>query len=635
MPVIGTAGHVDHGKTALIAALTGMDTDRLPEEKARGMTTDLGFAHFESGGIQIGVIDVPGHERYIRNMVAGASGVDGAMLVIAADDGWMEQTRRHAAVLAALGVPIIALVITKSAIVSPGRPRLVAKEAEARLGEIGATGAMGATGQTRRSPPWIAVDSLSGEGIAELRALLAVGIRDLEAVSEDRRSGKAPIGLIPFFGAVPAFAPARLAPKRSEGAPFLHVDRSFILSGTGQVVAGSLRGGRLGAGDELELLPSGEKLRVRGLQRYGEPVAVADPGSRVAITFARTGASIGRGNCLAAAGSGHFAARSLYLALDPGSRGFRPRAGVSLELATGTIHCDARVWPSRTGGFLRLAPELSVAVAFGQAVMLLQKGGAELLASGSAFLIGGHEAGERRKIEEALALAQGDLPDTVLAKADFDLGAAACLRFKDCIVAPRSGERAGEWIFSETSWKSAVRTVVAAAGEPGGFPEQGIAGRLGIPLEAAVSLIGRLAAEKIIIVNNKQVVPAAEAGAPALPKPLAELARRLEAAGSEGLDLGPEAAAGAKNALGVLCRAGRAISLDGRLFLSPEAYQAFVQALVGHRPAGSRLGVGEAKAATGLSRKWILPLLNRMERDGRVRRSGDDRIVLGSEAGRD
>ncbi len=595
MPVIGTAGHVDHGKTALIAALTGTDTDRLPEEKARGMTTDLGFAHFENGGGPIGVIDVPGHERYIRNMVAGASGIDGAMLVIAADDGWMEQTERHAAVLAALGVPLLALVITKSDIVPPGRPAKVALEALARL-EV-----LAAKGWPRRPPPWIAVDSLSGLGVAELRELLAEAIRDAVALS------------------------------KGDGPPFLYVDRSFNLPGTGQVVAGSLRGGRLACGDELVQLPSGERLRVRGLQCYGEAVTEALPGSRVALSFAKTGASIERGQCLAAAGSGHAAARSLYLVLDPACRDYKPRAGASLEMAIGTMHCDARAWPSRRGGFLRLSPELPVAAAFGQVLILLRKGGAEVLTSGRVFAIGGGEAGERRRIEEALGRVPAPMPDLASAKADFDLAAAGWLHLSDRIVVPSFGERAGEWIFTEAFWTSALRIVLASAAEPGGFPERGLAGRLGLAMEAARALIARLAAEKLIIVNNKRILPPNGDGASSLPKALAELARRLEAAGEEGLDLGPEAAPGAKSSLDALCRADRAVSLDGRLFLSPEAYRAFVRAILGRRPAGSRFGVGEAKAATGLSRKWILPLLNRMESDGRVRRSGDERIVLASE----
>ena len=137
MRVIGTSGHVDHGKSTLIEALTGIDPDRLPEEKERGMTIDLGFAWFPgAGGEPVGVIDVPGHERFIRNMVAGAWSLDAALLLVAADDGWMQQTQDHAVVLAALGVPAAILVITKTDIATPDRVAEVRRDAEARAAAI-------------------------------------------------------------------------------------------------------------------------------------------------------------------------------------------------------------------------------------------------------------------------------------------------------------------------------------------------------------------------------------------------------------------------------------------------------------------------------------------------------------------
>ncbi|MEI6877264.1 MAG: GTP-binding protein, partial [Spirochaetota bacterium] len=400
MPVIGTAGHVDHGKTALIAALTGIDTDRLPEEKARGMTTDLGFAHFKGGGMTIGVIDVPGHERYMRNMVAGAWGIDGAMLVVAADDGWMEQTARHAEVLAALGVPIIVIVVTKADTVPEARVAIVAEEARSRLAELSPT----------VSPPWVAVDSLRGRGIAELGGIL--------------------IAALGALGAKPA----------GEAAPFLFADRAFTLPGPGLVVTGSLRGGPLSAGDELLLLPAGERLRVRSLQRYGVPAQVAEPGSRVAISFLKSRTTLARGDCLASPESSFRATKSCYLALDRRYTSWKPRTGLTLESATGTVHVDAQLWLARTPGFIRVVFDVPVATAPGQAVILLRKGGADILASGRVLAIGGEAADDRRRIEAVLPSAREaalvDGASIAQVRGAFDLAYAGCLPLGSGLALP-------------------------------------------------------------------------------------------------------------------------------------------------------------------------------------------------------
>src|SRR5207244_4759763 len=213
---LGTAGHIDHGKTALVRALTGVDTDRLPEEQARGMTIDLGFAPLRlPSGRRLSVVDVPGHERFVRTMVAGATGVDLFLMVIAADDGVMPQTREHAAVLAALDVRRGVVAVTKSDLADPG-PALL--EAADLLGGV----------------PTVAVSARTGAGVDELRAALDAVASEVRPRSED------------------ADGPARL-----------HVDRSFTIRGAGTVVTGTLWAGSSGRGDTLVLLPRGESVRVR------------------------------------------------------------------------------------------------------------------------------------------------------------------------------------------------------------------------------------------------------------------------------------------------------------------------------------------------------------------------------------
>ncbi|MGE5618266.1 MAG: selenocysteine-specific translation elongation factor [Sphingomonadaceae bacterium] len=245
MYVVGTAGHVDHGKSTLVHALTGIDPDRLREEKERGMTIDLGFAWLKlPSGQEISIVDVPGHERFIKNMLAGVGGIDVALLVVAADEGPMPQTDEHLAILDLLGIARGVVAITKADLVDEEWMELVKAEVEERLGPTSLAGA-----------PMLPVSSTTGRGLQELLATL------------DR-----------VLAAVP--------PKRDVGKARIPVDRVFTVPGFGTVITGTLIDGELRVGQEVELLPSGKKSRVRGIQSHKKKTDVARPGSRVAVNLA-------------------------------------------------------------------------------------------------------------------------------------------------------------------------------------------------------------------------------------------------------------------------------------------------------------------------------------------------------------
>ncbi len=245
--ILGTAGHIDHGKTALVAALTGVDTDRLPEEKQRGITIDIGFAHLEVGDVQFGIVDVPGHERFIRNMLAGAAGVDLAMLVIAADDSIMPQTREHLAILELLQIPAGLIVLTKCDLVEPEWLDLVEDEARALVRNTFLDGA-----------PIVRTSAVSGVGIEELKRSLA------DLASKMRRSDDE---------------------QQGPGDFRLPVDRSFVLGGLGTVVTGTVWSGVISTAQELEWLPAGRRVRLRGLQSHGQAVESVQAGQRAAMNL--------------------------------------------------------------------------------------------------------------------------------------------------------------------------------------------------------------------------------------------------------------------------------------------------------------------------------------------------------------
>ncbi len=262
--VAGTAGHIDHGKSALVKALTGVDPDRLEEEKRRGMTIDLGFAHFDlPSGLRVGLVDVPGHERLIKNMLAGAAGVDLVLLVIAADEGVMPQTREHLDILRFLRVRRGIVVLNKVDLVQDPEWLVLVREDVAKL----------CAGTFLQDAPVIPVSARTGAGIPELVAAMDRALREIP----------------PRDAQVPARLP---------------VDRSFTMAGFGTVVTGTLWSGRVRAGDVLELLPAGREVRVRQVQSHGAVVEDAHAGQRVALNL--TGVArdeVVRGHVLAAPGS--------------------------------------------------------------------------------------------------------------------------------------------------------------------------------------------------------------------------------------------------------------------------------------------------------------------------------------------
>ncbi|HJU56791.1 MAG TPA: selenocysteine-specific translation elongation factor, partial [Pyrinomonadaceae bacterium] len=259
--IVGTAGHIDHGKTALVRALTGVDADRLPEEKRRGITIDLGFAELELDGVRVGFIDVPGHERFVKNMLAGAHGIDAVALVIAADEGVMPQTREHFDICRLLGVRHGLVVITKADTVDDELLALVHAEAEELV-----------RGSFLEGAPVLTVSARERTGLEELKTTL------LEVAQ-----------LVP---ARPASSVARLP-----------IDRSFTMRGFGAVATGTLVAGRIAEGDELELLPEGARVRVRGLQVHNARVERAVAGQRTAVNLGGVeAAEVLRGMVLAPVG---------------------------------------------------------------------------------------------------------------------------------------------------------------------------------------------------------------------------------------------------------------------------------------------------------------------------------------------
>jgi small GTP-binding protein len=663
MRVIGTAGHVDHGKTALIQALTGMDADRLPEEKARGMTTDLGFAWYEDEeGQPIGVVDVPGHERYLRNMVAGAWGLDLALLLIAADDGWMPQTELHASILASLGIAGLIALISKADLAGEARLSELEADLGGRLGSI-----------FGRPVPVLRVAATQGRGITELKAAISAELRTL-----------------------PVPEPAKA---------YYYLDRSFKVRAGGTVVTGTLRGGPIAAGDRLTLWPRGEPLKVKGVQSYRVGRERAEAGSRAALAVPALKDEYARGQLLTDPAliplSGRdFLCKLLPLpggdTLCPGDKKGRPfiRPGVEAELALGSAKTDATLWPIKDSPFLRVRAGEAIACPPGFPFVLLRKGGAELIGRGlvvSAGTVPGAAAGGKagaRQESSAGGIAPGQASGAVsgaaggvkpgarqgspaggperepgrglgstLRRAD---EAAASLRaaglkgsagailaacaelfardygelasypgfesLPDEALAAAALLRVGPYLVARERYSSTREVLQRLASKPGGMNRAEADSAAALPPALTGAALAALEREGALV---KEAASWKRPGSePELSPAQGLLLKRLAAAGKEGLEPGKSAPSADAAALKELCSLRKAQVLDGGIFLERKLYDGLVAAVLRGRKPSDRFSVSEAKERTGLSRKYILPLLNRMESEGYVKRWNDERTVV-------
>jgi selenocysteine-specific elongation factor len=346
--VVATAGHVDHGKSSLILRMTGMDPDRLEEEKRRGLTIELGYAWCTlPSGREVGFVDVPGHERFVRTMLAGVGPVRLVLFVVAADEGWRRQSQEHLDIVDVLGVDGAVVALTKRDLVGPDRLDESEREVRERL-----------RGTALEGIPIVACSSRSGEGLDELVGAL------------DTMLGRAP------------------APER-HARPRQFVDRVFTIKGSGTVVTGTLTGGPIAVGNEVELLPSGERARVRTLQTHHRRVEIAHPVSRVAANLAGTSREgIGRGEVLAHPGDWR-ATAVVEARIRPVRSLARPMtARGAFKLHAGSAERDARVRPYEVdevpaaGAFARIRLSSPLVLDVGDRFVLRESGRRETVAGG-------------------------------------------------------------------------------------------------------------------------------------------------------------------------------------------------------------------------------------------------------------
>jgi selenocysteine-specific elongation factor len=629
--ILGTAGHIDHGKTSLVKALTGVDCDRLPEEKARGITIDIGFARLELPPYHLGIVDVPGHERFVKNMLAGATGIDLALLVVAADDSVMPQTREHLEILQLLGLRHGLIALTKCDLVDATTREVVGLEVREMV-----------RGTFLADAPLLETSAHSGQGMEELKRAIASVCAGVE-----ERNGRQ------WFR--------------------LGIDRSFVVQGHGTVVTGSVTSGSLRVGDEVEWLPSGERVRVRSLQNHDQSVDEVRRGQRAAINLAGVRhEDVARGQELATPG---YLAPSKVLTvrlhcLADRKRAIKHRLPVRLHLGTAEamatislLDCDA-VEPGRWG-LAQLFLEGPVTATWGQPFVLRESSAEHTIGGGQVLQPTARKVRRRHLevLERVEQLWSGDARQRVLTVAWFagfaGFTEADLVRGTDAgpdQAAELVSRLRGEGRLVEVTVGSARRLLLhqdmvreledrllAAMGRlHEQFPlmsthdRQKVQAQLDYVGDEALvqAAVDRLLARKQLVGDQRRI--GAAGFKPKLSANLRKLKDRLIAAYQTARFQPPDPASfanlagGNASSLGDLfdvCVAeGHLAKVGGEIYLHTDA-EAEMRRLVGQRLAeGNGLTVAEIRDLLGTTRKYAVPLCEYLDRVGVTRREGDLRL---------
>ena len=629
--IIGTAGHIDHGKTALVRALTGIDTDRLEEEKRRGITIDLGFAHMELNGAngekqRFGFIDVPGHERFVRNMLAGVGGIDLVLLVVAADESIKPQTREHFEICRLLSIPRGITVITKSDLVDEDTLNVVRLEIEEFV--------RGSFLDTSRSPV-VAVSARTGAGLDELK-------REISRLAAE----------------VPA--------RDSEALFRLPIDRVFVMKGFGTVVTGTLIAGKIQKEDEVEIFPTRQRVRIRGVQVHGSTTDKASAGQRTALNLAgATVEQLARGMNLAALGVLEPSQQiDVRLSLLKNAKPLKNRARVHLHAFTSEtvaevlLHEGNELKPGGTAvGRLRSADPLlllpgdrailrqfSPVVTIGGAVVLdafpirRQKKDAVLaslnvLANGSREEI--VEARIGRRGEAGLSLEQA-VRETGIKKSILEPVLTGLLQKKKIV-------KAGEFLIAALAFSQArSRTLTAleafhkANPLVAGISKEELREKLVLSPDVMQAALAELVTAHKVDVSAEQVrlagrgVELKDEEA----KAKKEIEQAFATAGlkvpymDEVLGKLPVDRNRAQKLVTLLLRDRVLVKLADNLVFHASALQGLRHTMSEYKVKSPKIDVGKFKDLIGVSRKYAIPLLEYLDRERVTRRVGDERVIL-------
>ena len=630
--IVGTAGHIDHGKTALVKALTGIDADRLEEEKRRGITIDIGFAHLElpapdGGKLRLGFVDVPGHERFVRNMLAGVGGIDLVLLVIAADEGIKPQTREHLDICRLLAVRRGITVLTKSDAVDAETLEVVRLEVEDYV-----RGSFLDTTLDPAPSPIVAVSSLTGAGLDKLKSALA------QVASE-------------------------VAEKDSAALARLPIDRVFTMKGFGTVVTGTLVAGTIHKEEELEVFPAGKRVRVRGVQVHNSPAEAAVAGQRTALNLAGIAhEDLARGMTLAAADTFRSTSRvDALLSLLPSAKPLNDGARVHFHAYAAEAIAETRLYGAK---ILKPGDEAYAQLRFTDPMLLLPgdrfivRQFSPVVTIGGGVVLDASPATRKQRPVDAVAFLKtmrDGSPEQVLAArvarrgaiglrlnevpgemnicraAAVKLAAQAGLKYcHQVLVAPAAYAKAKVEVLQVLKRFHDANSLVA------GMSKEELRERANLGPEVFYSVLGRLAEEKKLQVAGELVhLPGRGV---AMKDEEAESKKIIEqafvSAGLKVPSLKEVLAAlkvdkvRAQKIVTLLLRDKVLIKISEELVFHQSALTDLRHKIAALKSSTPKIDVAHFKEMTGVSRKYAIPLLEYLDRERVTRRVGDERVIL-------
>ncbi len=621
MFVIGTAGHIDHGKSSLILNLTGIDPDRLPEEKERAMTIDLGFSWYDTpSGQRLGIVDVPGHERFVRNMIAGAGGIDAVILVVAADDGWMPQTQEHLRITELLGVKYGIIALTKIDLVDDDWIKLVADDLRIRL-----------KGTYLETAPIVKLSSITGQGFDELK-------NQINTLSD------------------------KIVERTDIGKPRLYIDRSFLMAGMGGVATGTLRGGSLAVGDDIAVFPHKKNGRIRSMQSHNQAVEKAYPGQRTALAltgvdhqYINRGGVVGYRKMVEAYPDGVVLALNLSV-LQESPAVITDRRRLLMILGTTEVEGEIRtmsergIAPGQSGiaffnpfgpvmafvgdRYIVRMPTPQNTVGGGMVLDLISRFPRRKDMSGLAYL-------EKRREYSLTSLIQSELDKKVFVDTmDFRFSSFSDEQTASYLEDRRgAGElqmangrfyRAADVMAGENMIMKAISSIFDHQPHLDGLKPEMISEKTGQPAEALTPIIELLLSKKALIKKgNRLDLP--ERGI-AIKGELKKLADDMEKALRAGEYTPPtiseltDGRADKQEVLNFLIVAGKAVKINTDLVFHFEIWTNVVASIRNILDSGNSLSVSTLRDYLGCSRKYLIPILEYTDKTGLTRRDGDVRV---------
>jgi selenocysteine-specific elongation factor len=624
MYVMGTAGHVDHGKSALVIALSGIDPDRLPEEKARGLTIDLGFAWMTTNsGMTVGIVDVPGHERFVKNMIAGVGAIDFVLFIIAADDGWMPQTSEHLAILQYLDIERGIVVVTKKDLADPDWLTLVIDDAREKLSSTPLANA-----------PILACDSLSGDGVDAVKVAIDEMVQSLPA-------------------------------RPDIGRPRLYIDRAFSMAGRGTVVTGTLVEGALSTGQNVVIVPGDLHARVRELQVHRQSVETAPPGQRVAVNLAGIEVSdLRRGQCIVADTDDQTVNRlwADVEILSDCTHPLKPERHVLVMI--GSAEPEAIAYPIDLKGIapgqrgiceLRLMESVKARL---RDRFVLRWPTPEVTIGGGMILDVGGTRNEKRASDFAARMerrrdgALADFRDTELRKTGYAARAhfLSHAPFSEGDITTDLTEAAnrGEVVLSETlafhpEWFSQTKERLTSIlgnlhkAQPytPGLNLAELQRRGNIAAEPMPELLKLLEADGSL--RRKGEAYHLPTHRPDLPSEWAGETEQLWDSLAEGKMQPPtrpeleSASEHGKQIVAFWAANGRIVTLSDGIIFPTETFADIRRRIINHLEQNKQMTMAEARDLLGTTRKYAVPILEALDRDGVTRRVGDQRVLASAD----